>query len=154
VNTEPELRTADVPKREGRALFGDSSSGLLKAHSATTPPVRRFASAPKQNGTSSHHNGGAAVLRTFRARDSDVILSSTDHSFRTTAISTARLQPEVGPGRDARISIKSQVLVIEHLSQEPRDLSDIINDILRLLQLQMDTVQETTHDCSHLERKA
>ena len=136
MNTEPELRTTDVPKREGRALFGDSLSGLLKAHSATTPPVRRFASA------------------TFRTRDSDAILSSTDHSCRTAAISTARLQPEVGPGRDARISIKSQVLVIEHPSQEPRDLSAIMNDILRLLQLQMDTVQKTTHDCSHLERKA
>jgi hypothetical protein len=127
INCEHRTRTV----HDGRSKTGRASTiwrfvvGFAKAHSATTPPVRRFASAPKQMAHPPTTAGGAAVLRTFRTRDSDVILSSTDHSCRTTAISTARLQPEVGPGRDARISIKSQVLVIEHPSQEPRDLSDI-----------------------------
>ena len=70
--------------------------------------------------------GGDAVLRTFRTRDSDVILSSL-------TIRAARLRSQQqGSSRKSDLDIKSQVLVIEHPSQEPRDLSDIINDILRL----------------------
>jgi hypothetical protein len=156
INCEHRTRTA----HDGRSKTGRASTiwrfvvGFAKGTFGDDTTRATICFGTQTNGTSSHHSGGAAVLRTFRTRDSDAILSRTDHSCRTAAISTARLQPEVGPGRDARISIKTQVLVIEHRSQEPRDLSAIMNDILRLLQLQMDTVHETTHDCSHLGRKA
>ncbi len=84
INCEHRTRTAhDGRSKTVPALFGDSSSGLLKAHSATTPPGRRLASAPwvlrsavaKQMVHPRTTAGCQAVLRIFRTRDSDVILS-------------------------------------------------------------------------------